>query len=200
MTYKLFTCDTNKIIHHSSLRSAEDPSTINVRAAPADGESIKQHIISKHDTLQETSTVPDEHKPDLPIDVTLRSVATPQEKEENLQAIIIETVTGPGRSSTNKEEHSEFRLVYKKSDMEEILTYQQIMEYLEEDERNQGVWKFNRISGYQGPLKQCGPDYTGSSFNVTIEWENGEVTTKPLNIIAEDDPVTCAIMHSIMAC
>ena len=26
-----------------------------------------------------------------------------------------------------------------------------------------------------------------------IEWENGEITTEPLAIIAADDPVTCAI-------
>jgi hypothetical protein len=26
-----------------------------------------------------------------------------------------------------------------------------------------------------------------------IEWENGEVTTKPLTTIAQDNPVTCAL-------
>jgi len=26
-----------------------------------------------------------------------------------------------------------------------------------------------------------------------IEWENGEVTSEPLSIIAADNPVTCAI-------
>jgi hypothetical protein len=26
-----------------------------------------------------------------------------------------------------------------------------------------------------------------------IEWENGEITTEPLALIATDDPVTCAI-------
>jgi len=26
-----------------------------------------------------------------------------------------------------------------------------------------------------------------------IEWENGEITSEPLTIIAADDPVTCAI-------
>ena len=26
-----------------------------------------------------------------------------------------------------------------------------------------------------------------------IEWENGEVTSEPLSIVAADDPVTCAI-------
>jgi hypothetical protein len=26
-----------------------------------------------------------------------------------------------------------------------------------------------------------------------VEWENGEITTEPLSVIAADDPVTCAI-------
>ncbi|CAJ1964462.1 unnamed protein product [Cylindrotheca closterium] len=33
----------------------------------------------------------------------------------------------------------------------------------------------------------------GSTYNVTIEWENGEITPKPLSIIGADDPVACAI-------
>ena len=37
------------------------------------------------------------------------------------------------------------------------------------------------------------PDYKGSSYNVKIEWENGEVTYEPLDMITKDDPVTCAI-------
>jgi hypothetical protein len=28
---------------------------------------------------------------------------------------------------------------------------------------------------------------------VLVEWENGEITTEPLSVIAADDPVTCAI-------
>ncbi|KAG7345262.1 reverse transcriptase RNA-dependent DNA polymerase [Nitzschia inconspicua] len=156
MTYKLLTCDTNKIIHRSSIRSAEDSSTINVQAAPVDGEEINR------------------------------------DSREKLRETIIEAIANSGGKST-KDENTEFRLAYEKSDIEEVLTYQQIMEYLDEDERNQRVWKFNCISGHQGPLKQCDPGYKGSSFNVMIEWENGEVTTEPLNIIAEDDPVTCAI-------
>jgi hypothetical protein len=63
--YKLLTCDTNKIIHRSSIRSAEDPSTVNVRAAPLDGDNIKQYIKSKQDSLQQISKVADE----LPLDV-----------------------------------------------------------------------------------------------------------------------------------
>lgn len=35
-------------------------------------------------------------------------------------------------------------------------------------------------------------DYKGSSHNITIEWENGELTDKPLFIITKDDSVSCA--------
>jgi hypothetical protein len=36
-------------------------------------------------------------------------------------------------------------------------------------------------------------DYNGSRFNLLVEWENGEITTEPLSVIAADDPVTCAV-------
>jgi hypothetical protein len=47
--------------------------------------------------------------------------------------------------------------------------------------------------GHQGPLLQHDKDYNGSRFNVQVEWENGEITTEPLSVIAADNPVTCAI-------
>jgi hypothetical protein len=37
------------------------------------------------------------------------------------------------------------------------------------------------------------PEYKGSRYNVLIEWENGEITSEPLNIFGKDDPVTCAV-------
>jgi hypothetical protein len=47
--------------------------------------------------------------------------------------------------------------------------------------------------GHQGPLLRHDKDYNGSRFNVLVEWENGEITTEPLLVIAADDPVTCAV-------
>ena len=49
------------------------------------------------------------------------------------------------------------------------------------------------IIAHQGPLDTSHKDYKGSTYNVSIEWENGEITDEPLSIIAADDPVTCAI-------
>jgi hypothetical protein len=74
------------------------------------------------------------------------------------------------------------------------MSYQQIMDHLDEDQKSERVWKFHRIYGHEGPLtKNKDKNYNGSSYNVMIEWENGEVTTKPLDVIAGDDPITCAI-------
>jgi hypothetical protein len=47
--------------------------------------------------------------------------------------------------------------------------------------------------GHQGPLLWHDKDYNGSRFNVLVEWENGEITTEPLSVIAANDPVTCAV-------
>jgi hypothetical protein len=35
-------------------------------------------------------------------------------------------------------------------------------------------------------------DWKGSSYNVLVEWEKGETTYEPLQVIAADDPITCA--------
>jgi hypothetical protein len=37
------------------------------------------------------------------------------------------------------------------------------------------------------------PEYKGSRYNILVEWENGEITSEPLNIFGKDDPVTCAV-------
>ena len=76
---------------------------------------------------------------------------------------------------------------------EEILTYNEILEYIaknEEQDVNQAiVWEFKRIAGHQGPLKKGDPSYNGSKFNVRVEWETGESMYEPLDVITADDPV-----------
>ena len=51
----------------------------------------------------------------------------------------------------------------------------------------------NCIASHQGLLNRGYPGYNGSKFNVLVEWETGESTYEPLDVIAADDPVTCAI-------
>jgi hypothetical protein len=85
-----------------------------------------------------------------------------------------------------------FLCKYKQDTAEEVFSYNQLLDHITHDEDTDLVWKFKRIVSHQGPLTQEHPDYNGSSFNVMIEWENGEVTSEPLSVIAKDDPVSCA--------
>ena len=78
-----------------------------------------------------------------------------------------------------------------KEEAEEIFSYNQILEHLEQD--RDFVWKFKSIVAHQGPLNRNSPDYKGSPWNAMVEWENGEITCVPLSNIAVDDPVTCTI-------
>ena len=66
------------------------------------------------------------------------------------------------------------------------------MNYLEkETQENKSLYKFSAITDHHGPLKKSDPNYTGSLYNVMVEWETGEITEEPLSIIAQDDPVVC---------
>ncbi|MEE4662268.1 MAG: reverse transcriptase domain-containing protein, partial [Halieaceae bacterium] len=84
---------------------------------------------------------------------------------------------------------------------DEIVGYNEVIDHLNmqlEDEFEQertGVktWKFRRITGHRGPIKPSDPKYMGSKYNVMVEWETGEITEEPLNMIGRDDPVTVAL-------
>ena len=77
---------------------------------------------------------------------------------------------------------------------EEVLSYNEIHNYIEQqDDDGTKLWKFKRIIAHEGPLKPTDPTYKGSKYNIMIKWENGKVTSKPLTVIAADNPVTCTI-------
>lgn len=65
------------------------------------------------------------------------------------------------------------------------------MEYMTKDKDEDIVWKFKDIIGHQGPLNKSHKDYNGLPYNLTVLWENGETTSKPLSIIVADNPISC---------
>ena len=56
-----------------------------------------------------------------------------------------------------------------------------------------GYFKFRRIKAHQGQLNPDHPDYKGSSYNLLVELETGEVTYETLTQMSMDDPVSCAV-------
>ena len=85
-----------------------------------------------------------------------------------------------------------FRYSFNDDKFEDIVTYIDIVNHIEEnDPKNE--WKFSSILGHHGPLSKDDNDYKGLRFNVLINWDSGPPTYEPLDLIAKDDPVTCAI-------
>ena len=83
------------------------------------------------------------------------------------------------------------------NDYEEVVAYNDIVDFIEQDQTWDGIWKFREILRHQGPLKPKHKDYKGAKYNL-VEWETGERSLEPLTTvdkkgIYDSDPVTVAI-------
>ena len=94
-------------------------------------------------------------------------------------------------------EDIKFKLKINKDPAEEIMSYNQLMDYIQKgtdaEEDPDSLFKFRDIVAHQGPLESTDPNHKGSKYNVMVEWESGEVTYEPLTLISKDDPITCAV-------
>ena len=94
-------------------------------------------------------------------------------------------------------EDIKFKLKINKDQAEEIMSYNQLMDYIKKgtdaEEDPDSLFKFRDIVAHQGPLESTDPIHKGSKYNVMVEWESGEVTYEPLTLISKDDPITCAV-------
>ena len=71
------------------------------------------------------------------------------------------------------------------------------MNFIEKDDSSDPIiWKFNKVTAHEGPINKNHPSWHSSSYNGMIEWENGEIMSEPLNVIAANDPVTCATIYA----
>ena len=84
------------------------------------------------------------------------------------------------------------------NDYEDIVAYNDIVDYIEKDTTWDGVWTFEKILTHKR-VKSKDPDYRGSGINCLVQWSTGEQTWEPLwNRTGKgglwiDDPVTVAI-------
>jgi hypothetical protein len=74
----------------------------------------------------------------------------------------------------NNKEQIKFLLSVNEDSNKEVITYNQLLNYLAKDDNNNIIWKFNCIASHQGPLTTKHPNYKGSMYNIMVEWENGE--------------------------
>jgi len=107
---------------------------------------------------------------------------------------IVECVADHEAQNQMDPEHVCFRCTINDDQYKDIITYNELMDYIQKNaENDKMLWHFKHISGHQGPLHLGDLHYAGAKYNVQVEWETGEVTYEPLDIIAADDPITCAV-------
>jgi hypothetical protein len=166
---------------------------------PIDGESLRKFIKFREDSPR------DKDRPSPPESATLRRpIIDPSDligrsflkdlpNGERARWHITQVIDD--HKDKTEKDPTRIRLLCKLNDedKEELIAYNEILDYLESQEQGETLWKFRRITGHEGPHTANHPSYKGSRFNVMIEWENGEITSEPLSNIAADDPVTCAI-------
>ena len=217
LTWRILTEDTQKIIIRSGVRSTLRTTT-NQRLASPSGEGTTLPFPIPY-PQQSTNSLPldplDESTPhfeqfvnsqsgedeDIPIHMANIDIPNllgrsfllpPEDNGEHHMAKIID-IDDHGQPL----EDIKFKLKINKDQAEEIMSYNQLMHYIQKgadaEEDPDSLFKFRDIVAHQGPLESTDPNQKGSKYNVMVEWDSGEVTYEPLTLISKDDPITCAV-------
>ena len=216
LTWRILTEDTQKIIIRSGVRSALRTTT-NQRLASPSGErttlpfpipySQSQNSLPlapldastpNFEHFVKSQTGEDEDNPipmaniDIPNLLGRSFLLPPEDNGERHMATVID-IDDHGQTL----EDIKFKLKINKDQAEEIMSYNQLMDYIQKGtdavEDPDSLFKFRDIVAHQGPLESTDPNHKGSKYNVMVEWESGEVTHEPLTLISKDDPITCAV-------
>ena len=216
LTWRILTEDTQKIIICSGVRSALRTTT-NQRLASPSGEgttlpfpipySQSQNSLPldpldastpnfEHFVKSQTGEDEDNPIPMANIDIPNllgRSFLLPPEDNGERHMVKVIDIDDHGQTL----EDIKFKLKINKDQAEEIMSYNQLMDYIQKgtdaEEDPDSLFKFRDIVAHQGPLESTDPNHKGSKYNVMVEWESGEVTYEPLTLISKDDPITCAV-------
>ncbi len=188
LTFSILTDDTNKIIHCSEVQTAEDGKHTNLQTNNWGDDAEAERIIR---SKNEESDAPFQKLEIVDIEELIGSTFAMPDEQGNLQdTVVMDTIR---ENPEDNSEHVKFKVSRKKDDYEDILSYDQLMDYIEQKGESPVFWELRHIVSHSGPLSQSHPSYKGSPYNVKVEWENGEITEEPLSIIAKDAPVACAI-------
>ena len=104
----------------------------------------------------------------------------PAEDGSRVRAQIIERVNHHKDQAHQDPEYIKFKCLVN-GEYEEVVAYNDIVDFIEQDQTWDGTWKFREILNHQGPLTPKDPRYKGSKYNLQMEWETGEITWEPLS-------------------
>ena len=217
LTWRILTEDTQKIIIRSDVRSALRTTTNQHLASPSgEGTTLPfpipysqqsqnylpldpldastpnfEHFVKSQTGEDEDNPIPMANI-DIPNLLGRSFLLPPEDNGERHMATVID-IDDHGQTL----EDIKFKLKINKDQAEEIMSYNQLMDYIQKgtdaEEDPDSLFKFRDIVAHQGPLESTDPNHKGSKYNVMVEWESGEVTYEPLTLISKDDPIPCAV-------
>ena len=201
LTYWILSADTKKVIARSGIRSALKEQEKNNRVDQKTGEEKPLVIKDRYDSdyvLSDPTRMPTIHPDDL---IGRTFLKDPTEDGERFRARVIRKIIDNPDLEDPNFENIKFILNVDGAKADEIVSYNEVLDHINkiklkdelDDSEGAKIWRFRQITGHSGPLSKRDKNYKGSPWNVLVEWETGETTYEPLHIIAQDEPITCAV-------
>ena len=120
-------------------------------------------------------------------DLLGRMFLLPMDENGERKRTLSDNVNTISQDQVSREDQLGFKLKIDGDQLDDLISYNQLMEYLEVNtdtgQVDNGLYKFTSSD----------PEYLGSSYNLLIDWETWEMTWEPLSNIIASDPYTCAI-------
>ena len=121
-----------------------------------------------------------------PTDLIGRTFLLPPEenRERHRAKVTRKVVEISDQENGHRVENINFILDIGNGKVEELISYNQLLEHLEYAQDNdmgmdQELFKFSSIIGHQGPLTASDPDWICNKDNVKVEWETGRSYMNP---------------------
>lgn len=210
MTYIVISEATGQAHYRSDIRTATDPNAPNFRAetVAADALQAKQTSTSAQDTGSQQAFAPIGHDDNVNGNHKVYPFALEDligkvfmcEDPSTGDLIRMEIVHLLKKHADDTHKGLKYLVETKngESSAEEVMDYVTLCDIIEaqisavDNGADGGMLTFNRILAHEGPLNVRNPRYKGSSYNLLIEWDVGEPTWEPLNVISSCDPVSVA--------
>ena len=202
MTFKVLNAETNKAILRSNVRPT-DNNNMNLRAEPLTSSEIVKSlhihpIPSKNASSADESDSASVPKHTMPIidprNLVGRTFLIDKEEGQRLAVKIVQAINDQKGNLARNSTRMKFLCTIKDGTIEEIFICNELLDHINNSTEDDIIeWKFKKISACEGPLPQSYPNCNSFPCNLRIEWENGEITSEPLSIIATNDSLSCAI-------
>ncbi len=225
MTFKIIDVETGKLVVHSVTRSALDPTSVNLRAEFALLLTVEGEEDAEMDTFGLTDPKPQARgrlqatselipAAENPLETRIPNFS-PDEMvglhflKQQEDGTMIGAKVKQKTNDLEAQNHQNIKMLVKVGDedgYEEIMSYVDLCDVVEgqhkqESENPNAQFMFQDIIGHEGPLSKDHKDYNGSMWNLRVMWQDGSITTEPLNMVAADDPISCtkyAIKHDLL--